>query len=136
MVSQRWNSSFVRSSVRWGPSIGRKYDHGLVDCIWKARVHVAKDQTGRGKPDWKALQGEDHETKCRFAEYSDMVTDRLGESEVKIEQQVEKMVGDGDTEQAIITFTLTERLQALATVMKEATGKWVPTLPKLTWRER
>ena len=45
LCSSRWVSSVRSSRVRWGVSIqrwGRKYDHGLVECAWKAHPKAPK----------------------------------------------------------------------------------------------
>ena len=55
LCSTRWVSSVRSSRVRWGVSLqrwGRFYDHGLVECSWKAHL-TALQRTAR--PDFSAL---------------------------------------------------------------------------------
>ena len=55
LCSTRWVSSVRSSRVRWGISIqrwGRKYDHGLVECKWKAHPKANKRMP---RPDFSAL---------------------------------------------------------------------------------
>ena len=56
LCSERWVTSAIRSRVRWGPAIqrwGRKFDHGLVECMWKVRLKASKKIH---KPDFSALK--------------------------------------------------------------------------------
>ena len=56
LCSRRWASSVRRSRVRWGVTIqrwGRHFDHGLVECTWKARV-IAPKKTHN--PDFATLR--------------------------------------------------------------------------------
>ena len=56
LCSERWVTSAIRSRVRWGPAIqrwGRKFDHGLVECMWKVRLKASKKNH---KPDFSALK--------------------------------------------------------------------------------
>ena len=45
LISSRWATAVTDSKVKWGVSIsrwGRKYDHGLVNCLFKSRLRIAK----------------------------------------------------------------------------------------------
>ena len=45
LVSSRWATSVNDSKVKWGPSFmrwGRKYDHGLVNCLFASRLRTSK----------------------------------------------------------------------------------------------
>ena len=56
LCSKRWCTSVRSSRVKWGIAIqrwGRKYDHGLVECTWKAKI--SKPST-KPKPDFTALK--------------------------------------------------------------------------------
>ena len=56
LCSRRWASSMRSSRVRWGVTIqrwGRHFDHGMVECTWKARV-VAPKKTHN--PDFAMLR--------------------------------------------------------------------------------
>ena len=45
LISSRWATAVTDSKVKWGASIsrwGRKYDRGLVNCLFKSRLRIAK----------------------------------------------------------------------------------------------
>ena len=66
LVSSRWATSVNDSKVKWGPSFmrwGRKYDHGLVNCLFASRLRTSK----RPKHlDYSSLK--DSETRQHFEE--------------------------------------------------------------------
>ena len=56
LCSKRWASSVCSSRVRWGITLqrwGRKFDHGLVECKWKAKLIAPSNKL---KPDFAALK--------------------------------------------------------------------------------
>ena len=45
LISSRWATAVTDSKVKWGVSIsrwGRKYDHGLVNCLFTSRLRTDK----------------------------------------------------------------------------------------------
>ena len=87
LCSERWVTSASRSRVRWGPSIqrwGRKFDHGLVECVWKVRLRAPRKIH---KPDFSTLRS-DNEVAKKFDED---VRDKLSSTDVDIENPCERL---------------------------------------------
>ena len=64
LISSRWATAITDSKVRWGASInrwGRKYDHGLVNCLFTSRLRSVKRPH---QLDYTALK--DEETRNRY----------------------------------------------------------------------
>ena len=77
LCSKRWCTSVHSSRVKWDISIqrwGRKYDHGLVECWWKAKI---SSPCIKPKPDFQALK--DTTVAQRF---NDTVATELANSEL------------------------------------------------------
>ena len=86
LCSERWVTSASRSRVRWGPAIqrwGRKFDHGLVECVWKVRLRAPKKIHN---PDFAALK-KDSEIARKF---DADIRDRLS-SEIDVTNPCERL---------------------------------------------
>ena len=126
LASERWARGVSKCRVDWRPSkhrFGHSYDHGLLLCEFKFRVHAAAKP--KAKTDWAALR-----LKESAASFGAMYK---AEREARIAPGHWTDLADSSPSVAITTLhkAMTESVKLAATALpsKRATGskRWAPS---------